>query len=90
MGDTMHNANGDGLGEEEEGNIQARTLIAERAGFKALDQSKSRNLGHGASMLTLLFANANQLRFVVEHEETPMRTVNTWLLSISIFLQVRT
>ena len=51
--------------------------------------SKQKGWAKGWTDLALLTANANQLRYVVDHPSAHFRILNTVLLSLSILLQVQ-
>ena len=57
-----------------------------KAAYK--DYAKQKSWGKGFTDLALLTANANQLRYIVDHPDAPYRIFNTVLLSLSILLQV--
>lgn len=52
------------------------------------DFVKTKGWAKGWTDLALLTANANQLRYVVDHPNAHFRILNTVLLSLSIFLQI--
>lgn len=52
------------------------------------DYTKQKSWGKGFTDLALLTANANQLRYIVDHPDAHYRIPNTVLLSLSILLQV--